>query len=137
MPEIGEIWLVTIPILEIEEDNDINVKLQRRPCLILDDGRGLVVEEDNKNYHVLKLTTQFDRYKRMVIENWRQLGLAKKSYIRIEMPIKIEQTQLERKITKLTDKQLLSVYSEVYKIINIKALKKLAEKYKQITKQAV
>ena len=137
MPEIGEIWLVTIPILEIEEDNDINVKLQRRPCLILDDGRGLVVEEDNKNYHVLKLTTQFDRYKRMVIENWRQLGLAKKSYIRIEMPIKIEQTQLERKITKLTDKQLLSVYSEVYKIINIKALQKLAEKYKQITKQAV
>lgn len=134
MPEIGEIWLVTIPILEIEEDNDINVKLQRRPCLILDDGRGLVVEEDNKNYHVLKLTTQFDRYKRMVIENWRQLGLAKKSYIRIEMPIKIEQTQLERKITKLPDKQLLSVYSEVYKIINIKALKKLAEKYKQITK---
>lgn len=137
MPEIGEIWLVTIPILEIEEDNNINVKLQRRPCLILDDGRGLVVEEDNKNYHVLKLTTQFDRYKRMVIENWRQLGLAKKSYIRIEMPIKIEQTQLERKITKLPDKQLLSVYSEVYKIINIKALKKLAEKYKQITKQAV
>ncbi len=134
MPEIGEIWLVTIPILEIEEDNNINVKLQRRPCLILDDGRGLVVEEDNKNYHVLKLTTQFDRYKRMVIENWRQLGLAKKSYIRIEMPIKIEQTQLERKITKLPDKQLLSVYSEVYKIINIKALKKLAEKYKQITK---
>ncbi len=134
MPEIGEIWLVTIPILEIEEDNNINVKLQRRPCLILDDGRGLVVEEDNKNYHVLKLTTQFDRYKRMVIENWRQLELAKKSYIRIEMPIKIEQTQLERKITKLPDKQLLSVYSEVYKIINIKALKKLAEKYKQITK---
>lgn len=134
MPEIGEIWLVTIPILEIEEDNNINVKLQRRPCLILDDGRGLVVEEDNKNYHVLKLTTRFDRYKRMVIENWRQLGLAKKSYIRIEMPIKIEQTQLERKITKLPDKQLLSVYSEVYKIINIKALKKLAEKYKQITK---
>ena len=129
--------MVTIPILEIEEDNNINVKLQRRPCLILDDGRGLVVEEDNKNYHVLKLTTQFDRYKRMVIENWRQLGLAKKSYIRIEMPIKIEQTQLERKITKLPDKQLLSVYSEVYKITNIKALKKLAEKYKQITKQAV
>lgn len=41
--EIGEIWLVTIPILEIDENNDINVKLQRRPCLILDDGRGLRV----------------------------------------------------------------------------------------------
>ena len=62
--EIGEIWLVTIPILEIDENNDINVKLQRRPCLILDDGRGLIVEEDNRNFHVLKLTTQYDRYKR-------------------------------------------------------------------------
>ena len=25
--KIGEIWLVTIPVLEIDENNDINVKL--------------------------------------------------------------------------------------------------------------
>ncbi len=55
--KIGEIWLVTIPILAIDDNNDINVKLQRRPCLILDDGRGLIVEEDNRNFHILKLTT--------------------------------------------------------------------------------
>jgi hypothetical protein len=66
--KIGEIWLVTIPVLEIDENNDINVKLQRRPCLILDDGRGLIVEEDNRNFHVLKLTTQYDRYKRRPIK---------------------------------------------------------------------
>ena len=42
--EVGEIWLVTIPILEYDENGDINVKLQKRPCLILDDGRGLIVE---------------------------------------------------------------------------------------------
>ena len=70
--EIGEIWLVTIPILEIDENNDINVKLQRRPCLILDDGRGLIVEEDNRNFHVLKLTTQYDRYKRKLIKDWKK-----------------------------------------------------------------
>ncbi len=58
--EIGEIWLVTIPILEFDDNGDINVKLQKRPCLILDDGRGLIVEEDNRNFHVLKLTTQYE-----------------------------------------------------------------------------
>ena len=129
--EIGEIWLVTIPILEIDENNDINVKLQRRPCLILDDGRGLIVEEDNRNFHVLKLTTQYDKYKRKLIKDWKKLGLAKKSYIRIEMPIKIESAQFDRKITKLPEEQLLSVYNEVYKIINTKALQKLSEKYEE------
>lgn len=58
--EIGEIWLVTIPILEFDDNGDINVKLQKRPCLILDDGRGLIVEEDNRNFHFLKLTPQYE-----------------------------------------------------------------------------
>ena len=127
---IGEIWLVTIPVLEIDENNDINVKLQRRPCLILDDGRGLIVEEDNRNFHVLKLTTQYDRYKRRPIKNWKQIGLAKKSYIRIEMPIKIEENQLNKKLAVLPDEQLLSTYNDIYEIINIEALKKLSDKYK-------
>ena len=78
--EIGEIQLVTIPILEIDKNNDINVKLQRRPCLILDDGRGLIVEEDNRNFHVLKLTTQYDRYKRKLIKDWKK-QVQRKSHI--------------------------------------------------------
>ena len=53
-----------------------------------------------------------------------------KSYIRIEMPIKIEEQQFDRKISTLPEKQLLEMYSEVYKILNIDALKKIAEKYK-------
>lgn len=129
--EIGEIWLVTIPILEFDENGDINVKLQKRPCLILDDGRGLIVEEDNRNYHVLKLTTQYDKYKRKLIKDWKALGLAKKSYIRIEMPIKIEKAQFDRKITKISEEELLDVYSDVYEIINVDALRKLSEKAKE------
>ena len=129
--EIGEIWLVTIPILEFDENGDINVKLQKRPCLILDDGRGLIVEEDSRNYHVLKLTTQYDKYKRKLIKDWKELGLAKKSYIRIEMPIKIEKAQFDRKITKISEEELLDVYSDVYDIINVDALKKLSEKAKE------
>ena len=133
--KIGEIWLITIPILEVDRNNDINVKLQRRPCLILDDGRGLIVEEDNRNFHVLKLTTQYDKYKRKPIKNWRELGLAKKSYIRIEMPIKIEQAQFDRKITELSNEQLLAVYHDVCDIINTDALKKLSDKYKELEKE--
>ena len=36
--EIGEIWLVTIPILSFNEAGDVNINIQRRPCLIVDDG---------------------------------------------------------------------------------------------------
>lgn len=129
--EIGEIWLVTIPILEFDDNGDINVKIQKRPCLILDDGRGLIVEADNRNFHVLKLTTQYDKYKRKLIKNWKELGLAKKSYVRIEMPIKIEKEQFDRKITVLPEEQLLDIYNDVYQIINVKALEKLAKKSKK------
>lgn len=135
--EIGEIQLVTIPILEIDKNNDINVKLQRRLCLILDDGRGLIVEEDNRTFQVLQLTTQYDRYKRKLIKDWRKIGLAKKSYIRIEMPIKIEKAQFDRKIAKLTEEELMSVYNEVYNIINTKALAKISKKYKESRKEKV
>lgn len=86
---------------------------------------------DRRNYHVLKLTSQKDSYKRKKIKNWRELELKMKSYIRIEMPIKIEEQQFDRKISTLPEKQLLEMYSEVYKILNIDALKKMAEKYKK------
>ena len=131
---IGEIWVVTIPVIKYDENGDVSVVLQKRPTLILDDGRGLIVEEDKRNYHVLKLTTQKDPYKRKEIKNWRELGLRKKSYIRIEMPIKIEEQQFDRKIATLPEDQLLEMYSEIYSILNIKALEKMAEKYKEENK---
>lgn len=125
---VGEIWLVVIPILEFKNSGNINVKLQKRPCLILDDGRGLIIEDGNRNYHVLKLTTQYDKYKRKLIKNWEQIGLAKKSYIRIEMPIKIEQAQFSKKITQLDKNHLLEIYDDIYKIINVDALERLSNK---------
>ena len=79
-PRIGDIWIITIPVLTYNETNDVGVILQKRPCLILDDGRGLIVEEDNKNYHVLKLTTQDDSFKRnrsfkkILCQNWNVWG---------------------------------------------------------------
>lgn len=129
---IGEIWLITIPVLTYDKDNNININLQKRPCLIVDDGRGLIVEQDKRNYHVLKLTTQYDRYKRKLLKNWKKYGLIKKSYIRIEMPIKIENQQLVTKITSISKQELLEMYNEIYKIINIHALEKISKKYEGI-----
>lgn len=129
---IGEIWLITIPVLTYDKDNNININLQKRPCLIVDDGRGLIVEQDKRNYHVLKLTTQYDRYKRKLLKNWKKYGLIKKSYIRIEMPIKIENQQLVRKITSISKQELLEMYNEIYKIINIHALEIISKKYEGI-----
>lgn len=126
---IGEIWISTIPVLQKDDNGDVTVTLQKRPVLILDDGRGLIVEEDKRNYHILKLTTQKDPYKRKLINNWKEIGLLKKSFIRIEMPIKLEEEQLEKKITELPEEQLLEIYSEIYNIINIDALKKMSDKY--------
>lgn len=135
--KIGEIWLVTIPILKYDENDNVSITLQKRPCLIVDDGRGLLVEEDNRNLHILKLTTQYDRYKRKLIKNWKEIGLKKKSYVRIEMPIKIEQPQLIVQITKLSENDLLEMYNEIYKILNIDALEKMAKKYKSDKKDTV
>ena len=127
-PVLGEIWVVAIPIIYYDENNDINVKIQKRPVLILDDGRGLIVEADKRNYHVFKLTTQKDPYKRILIKNWKELGLKYKSYVRIEMPIKIEEPQFVSKISEMPADQLLEFYQELYKIINIKTLEKLSKK---------
>lgn len=91
----------------------------------------MIVEEDYRNYHALKLTTQCDSYKRMLIKDWKQIGLVRKSYVRIEIPIKIEFEQLNRKITSVSNEQLLEIYDAIYKIINFDSLRKISEKFKR------
>ena len=63
------------------------------------------------------------------------MGLKRKSYVRIEMPIKLEEEQLDRKVAELSEHDLLEIYSEVYKILNINALQKMSEKYERETKK--
>ncbi len=131
-PSIGEIWIVTIPVIYYDEEQNININLQKRPCLVIDDGRGLIVE-DKRNFHVFKLTTQNDSYKRKEIKDWKKIGLKSKSYVRIEMPIKIEDGQFVNKICDLPLEQLKDMYKELYELINIEALEKFVnlEKTKQ------
>lgn len=130
IPKIGDIWIVTIPVVYYDND-DVLVNLQKRPVLILDDGRGLIVEADKRNYHVFKLTTQNDPYKRKLIKDWKEIGLLKKSYVRIELPHKIEPQQFNKKVCEVSSEFLKEMYVELYELLNIKALEKLANKEKE------
>ena len=127
--KIGDIWLVLIPrIIYDDKDESIDVKLEKRPCLIIDDGRGFIIEE-NSNYSALKLTTRessLKYVKRKEITNWKELGLKKKSYVRIELPLKIESEQLVFKITEMSYNDMLVYIKDLANYFNINLLEKLA-----------
>lgn len=127
---IGDIWITLIPKLLIDEDSDtIQVILEKRPCLIVDDGRGFLIEE-NSNYSGLKLTTRnsrLNKVNRKEIKNWKELGLKKKSYIRVELPIKIEAQQLVNKVTTLSPEDLKIYLKELVDYFNIDMLEKIGE----------
>ena len=126
---IGDIWLVLIPrILYDDNDESINVKLEKRPCLIIDDGRGFIIEE-NSNYSALKLTTRnsnIESVKRKEIINWKELGLKKKSYVRIELPLKIEPEQLIFKITAMSNEEIALYLKDLVNYFNIDLFEKLS-----------
>ena len=63
MPEIGDIWVTTIPKIEAKNNRITNVKLERRPCLIIDDGHGFIIEKNN-DYLGMKITTQDKKNKK-------------------------------------------------------------------------
>ena len=127
--KIGDIWLVLIPrIIYDNKDDSIDVKLEKRPCLIIDDGRGFIIEE-NSNYGALKLTTRDNNLKkvrRKEITNWKELGLKKKSFVRIELPLKIESEQLVFKITEMSYDDMLTYLKDLANYFNINMLGKLS-----------
>lgn len=127
--KIGDIWLVLIPrIVYDENDDSISVRLEKRPCLIIDDGRGFIIEE-NTDYSALKLTTRdnnLDNVHRKEIINWKELGLKKKSYVRIELPLKIEPEQLVFKITEMSNNDMSMYLKDLANYFNVDVLEKLA-----------
>lgn len=121
--KIGEIWKVVSPVL-IEINGRYYYDTEVRPYLIVDDGRGLLVEA-NEDFLCTKITTSETNQKCKLIINWKELGLKEKSYIRIEIPNRIEEEQLIEKITEVTIEQLTEFYSDVLGIFNIEAMKEL------------
>ena len=129
--KMGEIWLVAIPILYAKGENDFDTGFQIRPFLIVDEGHGMLVVE-NPDYLGMKITTKSNRVNKVEeIKNWKEIGLKSKSYIRIEMPQKIEQHQLIGKITELPREQFLRCYKLMIEIFNSDIIKEIVEKDKE------
>lgn len=127
--KIGDIWVTLIPKLIVNDDESIQVVLEKRPCLIIDDGRGFLIEE-NSNYSGLKLTTRnsiIKKVNRKEIKNWKELGLKNKSYVRIELPLKIESQQLVNKICEIKDEDLKEYLKELANYFNLGMLEKISE----------
>lgn len=122
--EIGEIWLVLIPKV-INNNKKTQIELEKRPCLIIDDGHGFIIEE-NQDYLGLKITTK-NNIKNKEIKNWYDLGLNKKSYVRIETPIKIEKGQLIHKLGEMSKYDLYIYLNELSNYINTDLLNKIKE----------
>ena len=115
-PKIGEIWITIIPKIETYNNRISNVILERRTCLIIDDGHGFIIEKNN-DYLGMKITTQ-DKKNKKEIRNWYDVGLKYKSFVRIEMPIKIEESQLVKKIGQLSKCDTYFYINELMILIN-------------------
>lgn len=115
-PQIGDIWVTIIPKIETRNNRISNVILERRPCLIIDDGHGFIIEK-NTDYLGMKITTK-DKKNKKEIRNWYDAGLRQKSFVRIEMPIKIEKNQLIKKIGKLSKCDTYIYINELMSFMN-------------------
>ena len=120
---IGDIWIVLNPKIKINNKNNINVELEKRPCLIIDDGHGFIIEKSN-DYLGMKITTQDNGIRKREIKNWNEVGLKYKSYLRIEAPIKIEKEQLIKKIGQVSKYDLYMYLNELSDYFNIDVLAK-------------
>lgn len=130
--KLGEIWLVAIPVLYAKGNNDFDTGFQIRPFLIVDEGKGMLVLE-NKDYLALKITTKKNKLKNVEeISNWKELGLKEKSYIRIEIPQRIEPSQLIGKIAEIPKEQFIKYYKLMIDIFNIDIIEKMMNTEKEL-----
>ena len=128
--KLGEIWLVAMPILFVKGNDNYDTGFQIRPFLIVDEGKGMLIIE-NSDYLTLKITTKDNKVKDVVlIDNWKELGLKSKSYIRIEIPQRIEKNQLIGKVAEMPIDQFLKYYKAMIGIFNVDVMDKIL-KYKE------
>ena len=87
---------------------------------------------ENPDYLGLKITTKSNKLNKVEeIKNWKEVGLKTKSYIRIEIPQRIEQKQLIGKITELPKEQFLKYYRQMLEIFNLDIIEKIMQNEKE------
>ena len=76
--------------------------------------------EENPDYLASKITTKENRISKLKeIENWKELGLNQKSFVRIGIPERLERNQLINKITVIPDAQFIEFYKEIISLFNV------------------
>ena len=123
IPSFGDIWICQIPIL-VKAKKSILFKKVNRPILIVDDTKEHLIHGDKRNYYGLKITSQNDSYQRVKLPNAKVLGLTKESYLRLEIPLKIEKEQFLYKIGSMSPKEVTKYISYILKIIDKNTLSK-------------
>lgn len=118
LPKFGEIWICEVPVLVVENEEISFVKM-KRPILVIDDGKEHFIQKDLKNYYGLKITSQEDPYQRKKIANYRAVGLQKPSFIRLEIPMKLEKEQFCYYIGTYGKRQTQELLKEIRKNIHV------------------
>ena len=116
LPSFGDIWICRMPVL-VKSSNKYLYETVFRPILIVDDRHEHLIRKDSRNYYGLKITSQSDSYQRIRLSNYLSLGLKKVSYLRIEMPLKIEYNQFVYKIGEMDIKDVTKYLKMVKKSI--------------------
>ena len=115
-PRFGEIWICQIPILVFHQE-EVFFETMARPVLIVDDTHEHFIKHDLKNYYVLKITSQKDTYQRIKISDYKRCGLQKESFVRLEIPLKVERCQLLYKIGELGIECTKNYVKKVYQFL--------------------
>ena len=122
--------MVAIPLLFVKGEKNFDTGFQIRPFLIVDEGKGMLVLE-NVDYLALKVTTKKNKINNvMEIKGWKKIGLKERSFVRIEIPERIEQNQLIGKIAQLPKEQFIVFYKMMLNMFNTNALTELKKEYK-------
>ena len=127
MPKFGEIWICRVPVL-VSHQGEVLFDTIARPVLIVDDTHEHFIKHDLKNYYVLKITSQKDSYQRIKINDYKQCGLQKEPFVRLEIPLKVERCQLLYKIGKISVIQAEEYVRKVRRYIQNSAVCHISQK---------
>lgn len=92
---LGEVWWTQFPFQEVDVS-------KRRPAIIIDENTiavltMMVTSKNKKNPYNIK------------IDDWREAGLAKESWTRIDRVVRMDEWRMEKKIGDLSKRDLLKV----------------------------
>ena len=102
--DIGEVWWTQFPF---EEINDA----KRRPAIVIDDDTIAVLA-------MMVSSVEKDNPYSIEIDDWKEAGLSKKSWARIDRIIKIDEWRMEKKIGNLSERDLNKFIQLVPEYVN-------------------